>query len=166
MADSAFSVVKSQAIPKRRPSLQENLLSYESRNYNYTTCDRYSGAQEFGEAMAMNALRRAFDLEKLAELRDSIIAITNKGIREWLSKREPSQIKALEKDLEKPLNLEEEIIKFKLMVKRAFLTVSVSLHFSVSSLQIFSFSPAFALERLSFVPSIPRSTFRRSSPLQ
>lgn len=68
--------------------------------------------------MAMNALRRAFDLEKLAELRDSIIAITNKGIREWLSKREPSQIKALEKDLEKPLNLEEEIIKFKLMVKR------------------------------------------------
>lgn len=116
--NSAFSALRSQAIPKRRPSLQENLLSYESRNYNFNILERFSSPEDFGHAMAMNVMRNCLDLEKVAEMRDEIIAITEKGFREWCSKRSPSQLKALEADLQHPLLLEEEIIKFKLMVKR------------------------------------------------
>lgn len=118
MTLSAFSAVKSQALPKRRPSLQENLLSYESRNYNFTTLSRLTSAEQFGNSMAMNCLRRAFDLDEVAALRDSIIAITEFGMAKWYAKRTPSQIKALDRDLERPLSLEDEITKFKLMVKR------------------------------------------------
>lgn len=118
MTSSGFSIVSSQAIPKRKPSLQENLLSYESRNYNFTVNDRFSGPVEFGEAMAMNCLLRAFDPDKLAEAKAEIIAITEKGLREWREKRSPSQLKSLDTDLDKPLNLDEEISNFKLMVKR------------------------------------------------
>nr|AAF14300.1 p348 [Beet yellows virus] len=112
------SSIRSQAIPKRKPSLQENLYSYESRNYNFTVCERFSGPQEFGQAMAMVMLERSFDLEKVAKVRSDVIAITEKGVRTWMSKREPSQLRALSSDLQKPLNLEEEITTFKLMVKR------------------------------------------------
>lgn len=68
--------------------------------------------------MAANVLKRCFDLDKVAAIRSDIIAITEKGFREWLSKRSPSQKKSLASDLETPLNLEEEIVRFKLMVKR------------------------------------------------
>nr|QZI85207.1 MAG: RNA-dependent RNA polymerase [Hainan closterovirus 2] len=115
---SAFGVVRSQALPPRKPSLQENLLSYESRNYNFATLPRFVSPEAFGEAMAMNVLRRGFDLEKFSELRDDIIAISEKGVREWLSKRTPEQVKGLLSDLENPLELEQEITRFKLMVKR------------------------------------------------
>ncbi|ADV40938.1 RdRp, partial [Carnation yellow fleck virus] len=115
---SGFSVIRSQAIPKRKPSLQENLYSYESRNYNFTVCERFSGPREFGESMAMVMLERSFNLDEVAKVRNDVIAITEKGMRTWMEKRTPSQLRALSSDLQKPLNLEEEISTFKLMVKR------------------------------------------------
>lgn len=98
--------------------MQENLYSYEARNYNFSTCDRFSGPYEFGEAMALNLIRRCLDLEKFASVRKEIISISEKGLKEWVSKRTPEQVRSLDADLNNPYDIEEEIFKFKLMVKR------------------------------------------------
>ncbi|ABI23191.1 RdRp, partial [Strawberry chlorotic fleck-associated virus] len=112
------SYVRSQAIPDRKASLQENLYSFESRNYNFLDCERFSSPKQFGIAMAMAVLKSCFNLEKFSTLKDDLIAISEKNILKWLKKRDESSCKALMKDIEKPFDLETEISNFKLMVKK------------------------------------------------
>ncbi|ABC87275.1 polymerase, partial [Raspberry leaf mottle virus] len=112
------SYIRSQAIPPRRPSLQENLLSYESRNFNFIKCERFSSPKLFGAAMASNLLLKLFDAEKLAEVRQSVISISEANIAKWLLKRDASQVKALMTDLDRDFDIMDDISRFKLMVKR------------------------------------------------
>lgn len=112
-----FNYVRSQAILKRKPSLQENLYSFESRNYNFISNKKFSSPELFGYAMAENFINRCCQSDRLQEVSDQNIAVTEVGLLKWLSKRTPDQIKALESDLKRPLDLEAEIRQFKLMVK-------------------------------------------------
>ncbi|UQR78688.1 ORF1ab fusion polyprotein [Thesium chinense closterovirus 1] len=113
------SVVRSQAIPPRKPSLQENLFSYESRNFNFLKCDRFSSPEIFGRAMCENLITRCFDQDKYSTiLGEGTIAFSRAALLKWLLKREPAQIKSLTTELGKPLDLETSIHYFKLMVKR------------------------------------------------
>nr|prf 57kD RNA-dependent RNA polymerase [Citrus tristeza virus] len=114
----AFGVVRSQAIPPRKASLQENLLSYESRNYNFIKTERFVGPSEFGRAMAAAVIERCFKMEEMAKIRCDIISLTEANILKWLDKRTPCQIKAVHGELKLPFSVEEQISNFKLMVKR------------------------------------------------
>ncbi|AXN56975.1 1a/1b [Blackcurrant leafroll-associated virus 1] len=109
--------VRSQAIPKRKPSLQENLYSYESRNYNFIDSDKFSDPTLFGFCMAENFFKRCCHFDRIAELKNDIIALSDTGFRTWFEKREAPQLKALYRDMESPYDIESEITRFKLMVK-------------------------------------------------
>ncbi|AYA22224.1 polyprotein 1a/1b [Blackcurrant-associated closterovirus 1] len=109
--------VRSQAIPKRKPSLQENLYSYESRNYNFIDSDKFSDPTLFGFCMAENFFNRCCQFERIVELKNDVIALSDKGFQTWFEKRDASQLKGLYKDMETPYDIESEIRRFKLMVK-------------------------------------------------
>lgn len=115
---SAFSVIRSQAIPERKPSLQENLYSYESRNYNYLKTERFSSPEMFGQAMAKHVIETCFDKEELAECRRSIISLSQRSLAKFLNKRSAAQVKQIFADTSKPFLLEESINYYSLMVKR------------------------------------------------
>ncbi|ADV40934.1 RdRp, partial [Carnation necrotic fleck virus] len=116
--NSALSVIRSQAIPPRRPSLQENIYSYEARNYNFLKCDRLSSPEVYGRAMARNLIDRCVNPEAFLKATENTIAFSKMSLLQWLNKREPSQIKSLQSELSRPLDLDTAIHYFKLMVKR------------------------------------------------
>ncbi|AXN56987.1 1B protein/RdRp [Blackcurrant leafroll-associated virus 1] len=67
--------------------------------------------------MAENFFNRCCHFERITELKNDIIALSDQGFRTWFEKRDPSQVKALLRDLDNPYDLELEINRFKLMVK-------------------------------------------------
>ncbi|AYA58347.1 1a/1b [Blackcurrant leafroll-associated virus 1] len=109
--------VKSQAIPKRKASLQENLYSFESRNYNFIDSAKFSDPTLFGFCMAENFFKRCCHFDRIAEIKNEIIALSDEGFRTWFEKRDAAQLKALYRDMEDPYDIEMEINRFKLMVK-------------------------------------------------
>ncbi|AIN39537.1 RdRp, partial [Rose leaf rosette-associated virus] len=111
--------VRSQAIPKRLPSLQENLLSYESRNYNFLKSERHCDPKVFGEAMAMAVLKKCFNLEKFATLRDEVIGVSELATAQWAAKRDENQLRNVFRDFERRhLDIGADVSNFSLMVKR------------------------------------------------
>ncbi|AAW32893.1 polymerase, partial [Mint virus 1] len=112
------SLIRSQAIPQRTPSLQENLYSFESRNFNFLTCERFASPSVFGKAMARNLVERCFGDCDFLSFKNSPICLSSGALLKWLAKRDSSQIKSLQSELNRPLDLETSIHYFKLMVKR------------------------------------------------
>ncbi|DAZ91132.1 TPA_asm: 320 kDa protein [Triticum polonicum closterovirus] len=112
------SVIRSQAIPERKPSLQENLYSYESRNYNYLKTERFSSPEMFGRAMAEHVIRTCFDQESLRQCRETIIRLTERNLAKFLNKRSAAQVKQIFSDTANPFSLEDCVSQFSLMVKR------------------------------------------------
>ncbi|BAM37090.1 ORF 1a/1b fusion polyprotein [Blueberry virus A] len=112
------SVIRSQAIPDRTPSWQENLYSFESRNFNCINVKSHMGCDRFGAFLGSATLTRAFNPDKLADLRGEIATLTTVGVKNFLSKRSETQIKDLLSECDKPLDFLDDITLFKLMVKR------------------------------------------------
>lgn len=68
--------------------------------------------------MATSVLRSCLQADKLAEVKKETIAFSQSALLKWLRKRDGSQIKGLQAEFGKPLQLDTAIHYFKLMVKR------------------------------------------------
>nr|AHA85450.1 ORF2 [Carrot yellow leaf virus] len=68
--------------------------------------------------MATSVLRKCLDAQKLAEVKKETIAFSQSALLKWMSKRDTSQLKSLQAEFGKPLQLDTAIHYFKLMVKR------------------------------------------------
>ncbi|QNS29673.1 RNA-dependent RNA polymerase, partial [Fig virus B] len=111
------SLIRSQAIPPRIESLQENLLSFESRNYNFLKTGRISSESHFGKGLANHVVVRAFDPERYALARREILTLSVNSLAKWLQKRSGEKKLNLVSEMASPRDLENDINRFKLMVK-------------------------------------------------
>ncbi|QNS29659.1 RNA-dependent RNA polymerase, partial [Fig virus A] len=111
------SWVRSQAIPPRKSSLQENLYSYESRNYNFLKTGRISSEKEFGKGLAACVVERAFDPEACAKAQREVLTLSVNAMAKWLQKRSGEKKMGLIKEFSTPHEMELDINRFKLMVK-------------------------------------------------
>nr|UIW14061.1 MAG: putative 58 kDa protein [Actinidia virus 1]UIW14070.1 MAG: putative 58 kDa protein [Actinidia virus 1] len=115
---SVFGVIRSQAVQDRKPTVQENIYSYEARNFVALTLDRHLDPDLFRDHAVKKFFDKCVNSEVLQGLNEFPIVTNHLHFQEWLRKRDGSALSKLDKEVGYITTWRDYMCLFKLMVKK------------------------------------------------